>query len=280
MEYSFDVGIATEYGVNEAIFIKNLHFWIFHNKANNKNHINNHTWTYNSLDAFQKLFPFWTTRQIKYIVNKLYKAGVILVKKLNTSKGDNRNWYAFKNEARWFEEEISIPKKCSENSHMVETKLSEGLRQNCPNTHTIYTDSKHKKKYIKKSFAKSENVTEMDISTTFSELKRTYVEFLSKLKNGEATGKDIKCYPRTLQSAALLAFFSHKTKKRVYPVPSNLKPLSARLNEGIEEEEIRTVMMLKYQQWKDDPKMAPYVRISTLLRPSKFYDYLSEINLN
>ena len=37
MIYSFDSGVAKEYGVNEAIMIANFQFWIKKNKANKNN---------------------------------------------------------------------------------------------------------------------------------------------------------------------------------------------------------------------------------------------------
>ena len=54
MDYSFDIEVAQQYGVNEAIMIKNLQFWIMKNKANGKHFHDGHTWTYNSVAAFMQ----------------------------------------------------------------------------------------------------------------------------------------------------------------------------------------------------------------------------------
>ena len=59
MNYIFDVEVAREYGVNEAIFISNLQFWIAKNKANGIHYHGNRTWTYNSNKAY--LFKVNTT---------------------------------------------------------------------------------------------------------------------------------------------------------------------------------------------------------------------------
>ena len=54
-----------------------LYFWIIHNRANGKNHINGKYWTYNSSRAFQELLPYWNKRQIEYILQKLKESGLI-----------------------------------------------------------------------------------------------------------------------------------------------------------------------------------------------------------
>ena len=77
MFYNFDINVAKEYGVNEAIMIANFQFWITKNKANNKSFYDNHYWTYNSKTALQKLFPFWTERQIRYILDNLINLIII-----------------------------------------------------------------------------------------------------------------------------------------------------------------------------------------------------------
>ena len=59
MTYSFDCRLAEKYGVDEAIFLHNLYFWIVRkNEANGRHHHEGRTWTYNSMAAFARLFPF------------------------------------------------------------------------------------------------------------------------------------------------------------------------------------------------------------------------------
>ena len=48
MQYSFDTKEAMEHGVNEAIIIANIRFWVQKNKANDKHFYEGRTWTYNS----------------------------------------------------------------------------------------------------------------------------------------------------------------------------------------------------------------------------------------
>ena len=95
MTYQFDTDIAALYGVDESIMIYNLSFWIRKNEANGKHFHDGRFWTYNSIEAFTKLFPFWTARQIRRILKSLEEKGVIVTGNFNTSAYDRTTWYAF-----------------------------------------------------------------------------------------------------------------------------------------------------------------------------------------
>ena len=95
MTYQFDANIAALYGVDESIMIYNLSFWIRKNEANGKHFHDGRFWTYNSIEAFTKLFPFWTARQIRRILKSLEEKGVIVTGNYNTSAYDRTTWYAF-----------------------------------------------------------------------------------------------------------------------------------------------------------------------------------------
>lgn len=73
MTYSFDTELAQKLGVNEAILLQNIVFWLL-NKANGSNYYDTY-WTYNSHKAFKELFPFWTENQIRRILESLWKRG-------------------------------------------------------------------------------------------------------------------------------------------------------------------------------------------------------------
>jgi len=95
MVYQFDTDVAAQYGVDEAILIQNLSFWIMKNEANGKHYHDGRYWTYNSIEAFTKLLPFWTARQIRRILQSLQDKGVIITGNYNTSAYDRTTWYAF-----------------------------------------------------------------------------------------------------------------------------------------------------------------------------------------
>jgi len=93
MEHSFNIKIAKEYGILEAILLRNIYFWVEHNRANNTNYYDGEYWTYNSNKAFAELFQYATPRQIQYALNKLRDAGLIMVGNYNKNAYDRTLWY-------------------------------------------------------------------------------------------------------------------------------------------------------------------------------------------
>lgn len=93
-EYHFNAELAQHHGVNGAIFLHAMAFWIAKNQANGRHFHEGRTWTYNTLEALAKLFPFWTRRQVERIVAKLKEDGVLLTGNFSQDKTDRTVWYA------------------------------------------------------------------------------------------------------------------------------------------------------------------------------------------
>lgn len=94
MEHHFNVTIAKKYNINIATFLHNIAFWTQHNIANKKNFHDGLYWTYNSYDAFTKLFPYWSYEQIRLIITKCVNEELLVVGNYNKSKYDQTKWYA------------------------------------------------------------------------------------------------------------------------------------------------------------------------------------------
>lgn len=73
-----------------------------------------------------------------------------------------------------------------------------------------------------------------------------------------------------------LAFLNEKTGSAYRAVDTNLKLIESILKSGVSLEDIRTVTMRKVRDWRSDPKMAAYLRPSTLYRRSNFEQYLGQ----
>jgi hypothetical protein len=98
MEHHFNTEYALKYGIEEAIVINNLQFWITKNRANKKHLIENRTWTYNSYKAFSEIFPYWNEHKMKRILDSLVEKEILLRENYNKSGYDRTCWYAFKDE--------------------------------------------------------------------------------------------------------------------------------------------------------------------------------------
>lgn len=98
MEYAFNINLAKDLGLEEAIMMKHFQFWIAKNKANGKHFHDDRTWTYNSVKAFDKQFPFWTPSKIRRILKSLIDQKVLIVGNYNSAKYDRTKWYSIADE--------------------------------------------------------------------------------------------------------------------------------------------------------------------------------------
>lgn len=95
MEHHFNIDIAKEYGIEEAIVLHNLFFWISKNAANGKNQFDGSYWTYNSVQGYVRLFPYLNIDKIKRVMACLVKAGILKKGNYNENRMNHTNWYAF-----------------------------------------------------------------------------------------------------------------------------------------------------------------------------------------
>lgn len=112
MRYMFNIALAKKYGLDEAVFLENLIFWVIRNRANGKNFFDGRTWTYNSVRAFKELFSFWSTQQLRRVLDSLLKQGVIVKGNYNQNPYDRTLWYALADEDTLIKEygQIDLPK--------------------------------------------------------------------------------------------------------------------------------------------------------------------------
>lgn len=94
MTHTFDVEIARRYGMNAAVIFQNILYWCDHNRTNGRNEHDGLWWTYNSNRAFAEQFPYMTMNQVRYAIDKLAEAGLIVTGNYNTDPRDRTTWYA------------------------------------------------------------------------------------------------------------------------------------------------------------------------------------------
>ena len=108
MEHSFDIEVAKEYGVLEAVIIKNFQYWILKNIANRKNFMDGRYWTYNSLSALCELFPYVSQNQIRYAISNLLDKGILIKGCFNEDRRDRTVWFSFADFHKWICENCQI----------------------------------------------------------------------------------------------------------------------------------------------------------------------------
>lgn len=95
MEHSFNLELAEKYGIEEAIILNNLFFWIRKNVANDKHLHDGRYWTYNTNKALSRLFPYISDGKIFRALKHLEDADMIVKGNYNKNKMDRTCWYAF-----------------------------------------------------------------------------------------------------------------------------------------------------------------------------------------
>lgn len=95
MEHQFNIELAVKYGIEKAILIHNLAWWIKKNIANNAHFHENRYWTYNSSKAFAELFPYMSESKIKRLLLELeVKDHVLISGNFNKIPFDRTKWYS------------------------------------------------------------------------------------------------------------------------------------------------------------------------------------------
>ena len=122
MEHSFDVELAKEYGILEAILMQNIYFWIEKNKANNKHFYDGKWWTYNSQKAFSDMFPYASERKIQLALERLINKGLLECGNYNKTNFDRTKWYSITQNGYIVLQNVKseYAKMLNENTHNVE----------------------------------------------------------------------------------------------------------------------------------------------------------------
>jgi len=106
---------------------------------------------------------------------------------------------------------------------------------------------------------------------SFEIRKNSLINYLDKEDNKKVVEEDID---------DVIEYFKKITGKARIDSNSvsNRKFIKGRLSEGYSTDDLKAVALLKYNQWKSDPKMREYIRISTFYNEEKFQSYVSALD--
>lgn len=109
--HHFEVEDAIQCGVEKAVLLYNLRFWLDKVRANdNDRHKHDgYYWTYNSARAFGKLFPYYTERKIHRMLDQLESDGFIISGNYNKVAYDRTKWYTTPDFSICQKEDIHLP---------------------------------------------------------------------------------------------------------------------------------------------------------------------------
>lgn len=248
MQHSFDIEIAKEYGVLEAILLNNLWFWVEKNRANNVNYYDGYYWTFNSTKAFNELFPYASQRQIQNALKHLREEGILQTGNYNKSTLDRTLWYTFtpKGECILLKEEIDLPKR--ENAFTQKGKC-------------IYSKG------------------EMDFTERGNGFPQkgkaipyinTYINTDNNIYSPVSENIDEISYQDIIEHLNLKAGTNYKVSSK-----KTRDLIRARISEGFTIEDFKKAIDNKCAEWLNDNKMKAYLRPETLFG-DKFESYLNQ----
>ena len=225
----FNVNIAKEYGVHEAIMLYNLMFWQEKNEAENRHLYEDRHWTYNSVKAFDTLFIYFSRNQIRRILDKLETEGLILCGNFNKSGYDRTKWYSVtdfaKHKCIWQKPQMELAQNTNRfgenNEPIPDVNTDSNTDNNTANMDLI---------------AKSNTIIILDyLNEKTGKNFRVAPSLLARFKDGY-TVDDVKKVIDIKYKQ-----WSHKADMRVYLRPSTLfsEKFDSYLNEGGSDKQVQ-----------------------------------------
>ena len=156
MNHSFDVDIATKYGILEAILLDSINYWSLKNEANNKNYFDGNYWTYNSTRAFSELFPYASQKKIQTALKKLIKEGLVVTGNYNKNAYDRTLWYALTEKGKYItrKSKMDFQKKeneFTENVQPIPITIPNTIPDTIPDIKKEIYKEKNTKRFVKPS---------------------------------------------------------------------------------------------------------------------------------
>lgn len=237
-----DVELAQAIGLNEAIVVQQLNYWL---NSKTAKIIDGKPWIYNTYQQWQTdNFPFWSVKTIKRVFSKLEKQGIVVSGNFNRAGFDKTKWYTIDLEK--LDEKMGLCPDDGVNLTRREGQIDpmegDNLTQPIPEITRDYTETT------------TTNTTAHSPSGQSTEPPIPYKEIISYLN--KKSGKEYRV-------------------GRSQSKTSNRGLIKARWNDGFRLKDFKQVIDTKCSQWANDSKMNVYLRPATLFG-NKFDQYLNE----
>lgn len=85
--------LAKDVGLNEAVVLQQVHYWVGINAEAGRNFREGYYWTFNSYRQWQVQFPFWSLATVRRTMASLEASGHLITGAFNKMAGDRSKWY-------------------------------------------------------------------------------------------------------------------------------------------------------------------------------------------
>jgi hypothetical protein len=82
-------GLAVAIGLNEAIVVQQIHYWLERSNVEKKGH----TWVYNTVQQWHEQFPFWSADTVRRTLASLKQRGLLIGECLAENSFDKTMYY-------------------------------------------------------------------------------------------------------------------------------------------------------------------------------------------
>lgn len=95
MTHQFDVHLAEKYGIEEAIIIEHIYWWLHKNECEEEMIKEGRVWCYFTADGMSKYIPYMNSQKVRRTLVSLEKKGLVLVGCFNKVPTNHTLWYSF-----------------------------------------------------------------------------------------------------------------------------------------------------------------------------------------
>lgn len=127
----FDPKLAIEIGLNEAIVLQQIHYWLVSNERSGNNYYNGRYWTFNSIKKWRDdFFPWWSEPTVKRTFKSLEDKGILISGNFNKKGYDKTKWYTIDYQALY---RNRCNNSLGQNDPIDKVKMTQSIRSKCTN---------------------------------------------------------------------------------------------------------------------------------------------------
>jgi len=157
----FQKEIAVVLGLNHAIVLQQLDYWVQVNREKNHNFRNGFYWVYNTYQELHDQLPFLSVATIKRTITDLEKQGLLIVGNFNRLKYDRTKWYRIDKEKLYKVVEERVQNEPYEQDNLtppIPNNKTKTNKENKDNNGIVKKDNKPKT-IIKEPIVREKTIT-------------------------------------------------------------------------------------------------------------------------
>ena len=174
--HSFNVSLASRFGVVEALIIQHSYYWYKCNKGNEDMTKDGHTWFYRSVSQIADVYPYLSVDKVRRAIDRLVENGILIKGDYNTDKFKKANWYSLSDDMI-----SAMSGDCEERDRQNAKPFGKMPNHSakCQLNYNKEYNNKENKEEIDKSISKKEDIDFVSIVSAWNEIANEVDEISS-----------------------------------------------------------------------------------------------------